>query len=76
MFIAALDIGGTKMAACLADASGPRVRVIAPTVLQGAPDAVARQGLQMLEAAGFSGARLLPTRIPLQVRALAARKPE
>lgn len=51
MHIAALDIGGTKMAACLADASGPRVRVIAPTVLQGAPDAVARQGLQMLEAA-------------------------
>ncbi len=51
MMIAALDIGGTKMAACLADESGPRVRVVAPTILHGAPDAVARQGLQMLAAA-------------------------
>ncbi len=30
--------------------------------------------VQLLEAAGFDGARLLPTRIPLQVRALTARK--
>ncbi len=52
--IAALDIGGTKMAACIADASGPRVRLVAPTVLRGAADAVARQGLQMLEAAAQS----------------------
>ncbi len=51
MHIAALDIGGTKMAACVADTSGPIVRVVAPTVLQGENDAVARQGLRMLEAA-------------------------
>ncbi len=51
MHIAALDIGGTKMAACIADASGPLMRVVAPTVLEGATDAVARQGLQMLQAA-------------------------
>ena len=49
--IAALDIGGTKMAACIADANGPRVRVVAPTLLSGGNDAVARQGLRMLEAA-------------------------
>lgn len=30
--------------------------------------------MQLLEAAGFAGARLLPTRIPLQVRALVAQK--
>ncbi len=30
--------------------------------------------VQLLEAAGFAGARLLPTRIPLQVRVLAARR--
>ncbi len=49
--IAALDIGGTKLAACIADASGPLVRVVAPTLLSGDNDAVARQGLRMLEAA-------------------------
>ncbi len=46
--IAALDIGGTKMAACIANASGPLVRVVAPTERSGANDAVARQGLQLL----------------------------
>jgi glucokinase len=53
MVIAALDIGGTKMAACIADASGPRVRVVAPTVLEGGNEAVARQGLQMIAAAAL-----------------------
>jgi glucokinase len=49
MFIAALDIGGTKMAACIADASGPLLRVTQPTLNSGAPDAVARQGLRLID---------------------------
>lgn len=49
--IAALDIGGTKMAACIADANGPLIRVVAPTVKHGMNDAVARQGLRMLATA-------------------------
>ncbi len=51
MPIAALDIGGTKMAACIADARGPLLRVAAPTVLTGANDAVARQGLALIDEA-------------------------
>ena len=49
MYIAALDIGGTKMAACIADASGPLLRVTAPTLKSGAPDTVARQGLWLID---------------------------
>jgi len=48
MVIAALDIGGTKMAACIADASGPLLRVTQATVTSGASDAVARQGRQLI----------------------------
>ncbi|MEO0316390.1 MAG: hypothetical protein RL404_67 [Pseudomonadota bacterium] len=51
--IAALDIGGTKMAACIADANGPRIRVVEATERSGANDAVARQGLRMLEEAAL-----------------------
>ncbi len=47
--IAALDIGGTKMAACIADASGPLLRVMEPTLKSGAPDSVARQGLRLID---------------------------
>lgn len=50
MLIAALDIGGTKMAACIADASGPLLRVTQPTEKRGLPDAVARQGLRLIDA--------------------------
>lgn len=50
MWIAALDIGGTKLAASVADARGPRVRLTQPTVLRGAPEAIARQALQLLDA--------------------------
>lgn len=50
MWLAALDIGGTKLAASLADASGPRVRLTQPTVLHGAPEAIARQAVQLLDA--------------------------
>ncbi len=49
--VAALDVGGTKMAACIADDSGPLIRMVAPTHKSGPQDAVARQGLRLLEAA-------------------------
>jgi len=49
MFIAALDIGGTKMAACIADASGPLLRVTQATLKHGAPDTIARQGLRLID---------------------------
>lgn len=50
MYLAALDIGGTKMAACIADASGPLLRLTQATERSGAPDTVARQGLRMIDA--------------------------
>ena len=50
MYIAALDIGGTKMAACIADAVGPLLRVTQPTQRSGSPDTIARQGLRLLDA--------------------------
>lgn len=50
MFIAALDIGGTKMAACIADAGGPLIRVTEPTQKSGAPDTIARQALRLIDA--------------------------
>lgn len=49
MYVAALDIGGTKMAACIADASGPRLRLVAPTLKTGTPDAIVRQGLRLID---------------------------
>ncbi len=49
MLIAALDIGGTKLAASIADASGPRLRLTQPTLTSGAPDAIARQALRLLD---------------------------
>lgn len=48
--IAALDIGGTKMAACVADASGPLLRLTVPTHTSGSPDAIAQQGLALIDA--------------------------
>ncbi len=62
MFIAALDIGGTKMAACIADASGPLLRLTQPTLKSGAPDAVARQGLRLLDE-GCARLRIDPVSI-------------
>jgi glucokinase len=47
--VAALDIGGTKMAACIADASGPLLRVVQSTLKSGTPDAIARQGLRLID---------------------------
>jgi glucokinase len=48
--IAALDIGGTKIAACIATASGPLLRVVQPTLTSGTPDTIARQGLRLIDA--------------------------
>lgn len=49
-FVASLDIGGTKIAACLADASGPLLRMTQSTLKTGTPEAIARQGLQLIDA--------------------------
>lgn len=51
MWIAALDIGGSKLAATIASASGPLSRVVQATVKQGPSDALARQCLYLLQAA-------------------------
>lgn len=48
--IAALDIGGTKIAASIADASGLLLRVAEPTLKSGPPETVARQGLALIDA--------------------------
>ena len=48
--VAALDVGGTKMAACIADASGPLVRVTQATTRSGLPDTIVRQGIQLIDA--------------------------
>jgi glucokinase len=50
-YIAGLDIGGTKMAATIADANGPIARVTQLTVKKGLPDAVARQALALIQDA-------------------------
>lgn len=47
--VAALDIGGTKMAVCIADASGPLLRVVRSTLKSGTPDTIARQGLRLID---------------------------
>lgn len=47
--VAALDIGGTKIAACIADASGPLLRVVQSTLKSGTPDTIARQGLRLID---------------------------
>ena len=49
--IGALDIGGTKIAASVADATGFLARVTEATVKSGAPDALARQCIRLLDAA-------------------------
>ncbi len=47
---AAIYIGGTKMAACIATANGPLLRVTQSTLTSGTPDSIARQGLRMIES--------------------------
>lgn len=49
--VAGVDIGGTKVAVQIADASGVRARLAQPTVVQGAQDALGQQVLRLIEAA-------------------------
>jgi glucokinase len=51
LYIGALDIGGTKMAATVANTQGPLARVTQPTVKTGSRRAPAEQGIALLEAA-------------------------
>ncbi|WP_243656594.1 ROK family protein [Paucimonas lemoignei] len=50
-YLGALDIGGTKLAATVADASGPLARVAAPTARSGSERAVGEQAIELLEQA-------------------------
>jgi glucokinase len=50
-YIAGLDIGGTKIAATIADSSGPLVRVSAPTIKSGSERALAEQCIDLLKDA-------------------------
>jgi glucokinase len=51
LHIAALDIGGTKIAATVAGESGPLARVTQTTVKSGSPRAVGEQALGLIKAA-------------------------
>ncbi len=51
LHIGALDIGGTKMAASVANAQGPLARVTQPTVKTGAPRTLGEQAISLLQAA-------------------------
>jgi glucokinase len=50
-YLGALDIGGTKLAATVANASGPLARVMAPTARSGSERAVGEQAISLLEQA-------------------------
>lgn len=50
-YIAALDIGGTKMAAMVASREGPLARISQPSIKSGAERSIPEQGLALIEAA-------------------------
>ncbi|QAU34380.1 ROK family protein [Janthinobacterium sp. 17J80-10] len=50
-YLGAIDIGGTKLAATVADASGPLARAVAPTVRTGSERAVADQAISLIDQA-------------------------
>lgn len=50
-YIGAIDIGGTKIAAIVADRSGPIARIVQPTVKTGSDRALAEQAVVMLDDA-------------------------
>ena len=50
-FLCALDIGGSKIAATVANDKGPIARVIQATIKNGTPDAIGQQCLRLLLAA-------------------------
>ncbi len=49
--IGALDIGGTKIAATVANASGPQARIVQSTRKTGSPRTIGEQAVEMLELA-------------------------
>lgn len=51
IILAALDIGGSKMAASIANENGPLARVVQATVKTGAADAIGQQALRLISAA-------------------------
>jgi glucokinase len=51
LYIGALDIGGTKIAASVADATGPLARVAQPTIKTGTPRALPEQTVALLQEA-------------------------
>lgn len=51
IYLGAIDIGGTKLAATVANASGPLARAVAPTARTGSERAVAEQAISLLEQA-------------------------
>lgn len=51
IYIGALDIGGTKVAASIADESGPLFRLTEPTVKSGPAEALGKQAIRLLEGA-------------------------
>jgi len=51
IILAALDIGGSKMAATIANENGPLARVVQATVKTGAADAIGQQALRLIAAA-------------------------
>lgn len=51
ILLAALDIGGSKMAASIANENGPIARVVQATVKAGVAEAIGQQALQLIAAA-------------------------
>jgi glucokinase len=51
IFLGALDIGGSKIAATIANDQGPVARVMQATIKSGAPDVLAQQCLDLLASA-------------------------
>lgn len=49
-YIAALDIGGTKMAAMVASREGPLARISQPSIKSGTPRSLPEQGLALIDA--------------------------
>ena len=47
--VACVDVGGTKVAVCVADPRGIHGRLAEPTVKEGASDALGRQVLRMID---------------------------
>lgn len=62
IYIGAIDIGGTKVAATIANAAGPLIRIVQPTVRTGPERALGDQVKAMLEEA-CAGAGIKPEQI-------------